>query len=207
MSDDKETAELRALVELPERCQMWGQDYVVTPRLIGEKIGDGKQLVCVTPIFERPNYFVARVDSAMTNVLDMFRGGREYLDAIMDAAEEEYGYHGDEEYRDEHGDETRGFPVADWGAGCSWGKPFPVAEWKPAPPLVLWHRNLSDRTRSGAKRWHLPSLHDASAALCRSHGANRIVLDGSRSGSAPLPQRSERCAACSRSAWSAWRIP
>lgn len=218
MSDDKETAKLRALIERPERCQFWGRDYVITPRLVAAKIGDGKQLVCVTPLFTRPNYIVARVDSAMKHVLDVyaptrgpFGGERSYLDAIMDAAEEEYGYHGDEEYQDEHGNETRESPVADWGGGCTWGKPFPIEKWRPAPPLVLWFRRDASFNRTGKAsgrgptRWHLPSKADAGLALCRSRGSRRIIIDDER-GEA-FPPKSARCSVCSRASWQVWRIP
>lgn len=53
------------------------------------------------------------------------------LDDIMCAADEEYGYVGDE--RGPDGDEIRGFPIVDWSIGCAWGETFPVAEWKPTP--------------------------------------------------------------------------
>jgi hypothetical protein len=218
MTNDRATAQLRALIERPERSQLWGVDYVITPRLIAAEIGDGKQLVCVTPLFSRPNYVVARVDSTMKHVLDEydptrgpFGGARSYLDAIMEAAEEEYGYHGDEEYRDENGDETRGFPVVDWGGGCTWGKPFPIEKWQPSPPLVRWYQRDASWSCSGKAsghrptRWHLPSKDDAALALCRLRGPRRIVLDNKHADA--LPSKNMRCAMCSRASWRTWRIP
>lgn len=214
---DKETAKLRALIERPERCQFWGSNYVITPRLIAERFGDGKMLVCITPIMTRPDYFVARVDSSTKSVLDRCIDcrarspfGREtLLDAIADAQEEEYGYYDNE---DEDGNrEDRGFPWVDWSDGCSWGRPFPVSEWKPAPPLVLWFQRDASFNRTGKAsgrgptRWHLPSKDDAALALCRSRGARRILIDDEH-GEA-LPPKSSRCSMCQRAAWRVWRIP
>lgn len=142
MSDDKETRRLRNLIERSERCQFWGQPHTITPRLIARAFGVGDRLVCITPMATRPNYFIVRIDSAVKDVRDPFPvrtsdpdGGyaTSLLDDIMSAAEEEYGYFGDEEYRGKDGDESRGFPVTDWSIGVAWGTPFPVAEWKPTP--------------------------------------------------------------------------
>lgn len=143
MAEDRKIARLRALIERPERCTFWGQPYTIAPRLIAKQFGDGKQLVCVTPLETRPNYFVVRVDSATKHVLDpaprdsewRARGASDVvlLDEIILAAEEEYGYFGDEEERDANGDDTRGLPVADWGIGCAFGSPFPIGEWAPTP--------------------------------------------------------------------------
>lgn len=130
MSDDKETRRLRRLIERPERCRFWGKEYTITPRLIAHVFGDGKQLVCVTPLATRPNYFVVRVDSSTTSVQDEgeWGWGRDCLiDAIMDAQEDEYG-------RFDEGDEDlHHWPFVDWGIGCAWGDPFPIAEWQPTP--------------------------------------------------------------------------
>lgn len=144
-----EVRRLRALVERPERCRFWGQPYVITPRLIAHRFGDGRKLVCITPLATRPNYFVARVDSSVTSVQveGEYDWGRTYLiDAIMDAQEDEYGhYHTEQQETGKDPD----WPIVDWGIGCAWGEPFPVEEWKPSkpPPNVLTPRQ---RTR---RRW------------------------------------------------------
>lgn len=134
MSDDRATKKLRALVERPERCEFWGDKYVITPRLIARRFGDGGRLQCIQPLATRPNYFVVRVPSDGYDEVSM-------LDEIIAAAEEEYGYHGDEDYRGEDDDESRGFPVVDWGVGCTWGRPFPIEAWKPSPRLSFPVRN------------------------------------------------------------------
>ena len=213
MSDDKDTARLRALVERPERCQFWGSNYVITPRLIARKFGAGKKLLCVTPLATRPNYFVVRVDSRIGYPGDPWPTGSQvsFIEDVMCAAEEEYGCHGDEEEVDEDGDETRDFPVVDWGIGCSWSEPFPAREWKPAPPLVLWFQRDASFNRTGKAsgrcptRWHLPSKADSGLALCRSRGPRRIII-ADKHGEA-LPPKSARCSMCSRAAWRVWRIP
>lgn len=127
-----ETRELRQLIERPESCIFWGEPYTITPRLIARIFGDGGRLLCVTPMATRPNYFVVKVDSTPHDPRDPLPGSEvSLLDEIMCAAEEEYGTFGDEEERDVNGDESRPFPVTDWGVGVSWSKPFPVEEWTP----------------------------------------------------------------------------
>jgi len=198
VTDDRETARLRALVERPVRCTFWGSSYVITPRLIAERFGDGKCLLCVEPMATRPNYFVVRVDSMLRYPGDPWPDNSQvsFIERVMCAAEEEYGYHGDEDERDSDGNETRDFPVTNWGIGCAWGTPFPVAEWKPAPPLVLWHRR-----DASSGRWHLPSQGDTSRELRRPSGS-RLNKHGEA-----LPPESTRCVMCSRAAWRVWRIP
>jgi len=118
----RDTARLRTLVEQPEQVTFWGAEYTITPRLIGRSFGDGKRMICIQPLATRPNYFVVRVSSeAGWDV-------RDELDDIMDAAEDEYGTFGDEEYQETNGDESRGFPVCDWGVGCTWGERFMEAD-------------------------------------------------------------------------------
>ncbi len=130
---ERETQRLRKLIERPERVQFWGSWYTVTPRLISRIFGDGKLLMCVSPLATRPNRFVVRVDSSTPDPRDPFpaTGQVSLLEDIMCAAEEEYGDYNDEDITDEE----RMFPIVDWGVGCSWGKPFPIYEWKPAPPM------------------------------------------------------------------------
>lgn len=129
MREDRKTRSLRGRIERPQQVTFWGQKYTITPRLIARVFGDGKNLLCVTPLATRPNYFVVRVDSSVTTPQDPFPASDQVslIERIMEAAEEEYGYFGDE--RDENGDESRDFPVVDWGIGCTWGKPFPQEEW------------------------------------------------------------------------------
>lgn len=148
MSDDRETKRLRGLIERPERCRFWGLEYTITPRLIAEKFGDGQRLVCVTPMATRPNYFVARVDSSTVDVMARSRPpgstrGRNLLDAIVDAAQEEYGYLAD-------ADEEAGgyFPeTVDWDVGVTWGEPLLVEDWKPTPRPRHGRAGLQPRKR------------------------------------------------------------
>lgn len=153
--NSREVRRLRALIERPERCTFW-QPYTITPRLIEKGFGDGRLLICVTPLATRPNYFVVRIDSRTKDLREPApvesairkRGGYDVslLEDIMCAAEEEYGYFGDE--RDASGDETRYFPVVDWGVGCAWGKPFPIAEWTPTIIDSRSHRTEASRRKA-----------------------------------------------------------
>lgn len=152
---DKETRRLRGIIERPERCQFWGQWYVITPRLISRVFGDGANLLCVTPLATRPNYFAVRIDSSVKDPRDQFPANGQWslLEDIMLAAEDEYGRFGiDEDGETIKDDDDRGFPVVDWGIGCSWGKPFPVAEWKPSPRRRRLRARRARTSRTSASR-------------------------------------------------------
>lgn len=128
---DIETCKLRAAVERPDKRYLWGQLYIVTPRLVSHVFGDGKKLVIITPLDGRPNFIVARVDSSTRDVYDEPPGNSHWhcdylLDAIMLAHEDEFGLHD----RDDEG--CQGWPLVDWGMGCTFGEPFPVEDWLPS---------------------------------------------------------------------------
>jgi hypothetical protein len=109
----QDTEKLRARIELTKKVQFWGQEYTITPRLIGKVFGDGAQLICITPLATRPNYFVVRVDSSPT--FDV----RSILDDIITAAEEEYG-----SYDRDSEEDDNDFPRCAWSIGCCWGDRF-----------------------------------------------------------------------------------
>lgn len=156
MTDDRATRRLRGLIERPERVRFWGRMHTITPTLIAKTFGDGKLLICITPLATRPNHFVVRVDSRTEDVRDpapqMPRDAHAYglLDDIMEAAEEEFGYFGDKEERDASGDDPRPFPVTDWGIGVCWGEPFQPTEWVPTP--LVFKRGMRVRIRKPKKQ-------------------------------------------------------
>src|ERR1700722_6636073 len=84
--------ELRRLIERRQKAYLWGQPNWITPRLVSEVFGDGKQLIGIAPINYRPNYFVVRIDS--TWIINNHARDCELLidniDEIYDAIEEEY---------------------------------------------------------------------------------------------------------------------
>jgi hypothetical protein len=90
----------------------WGTEYKITPLLVEEIFGDGKQLIWLEPLATRPNYYVVRVDSKW----DIDNGGRDplcdHLDDIYEAIENEYG------------DSDRGeggWPALSTSCGMRWG--------------------------------------------------------------------------------------
>lgn len=97
----------------------WGYDYEVTPALVGEVFGDGRQLIYFTPLATRPNWYVVRVDSSW-NESNWSNGDciGNHTDDIYDAIEEQYGRCYDDE-ADEEGDP---FPALDSDYGVGWGR-------------------------------------------------------------------------------------
>lgn len=119
LSHRNTTQRLRAAIERRCKVRHWGSDYTVTPRLVSEVFGDGRQLIWLQPLNTRPNYYVVRIDSAW-NRSNLAQEGDvlcDHLDEIYDAIDDEYGraHKADE-------DECRDFPALDLDAGCAWGE-------------------------------------------------------------------------------------
>lgn len=122
-------AALRAQIERPTIGELWGARTRFTPVLIDEVNGDGRRLVFVEPIFHRPRFIVARVDSSVVELGDAVdEHGRDLIECILDACEDQYGRCAcaecdrDDRDKEDQDDECLGFPAdVDWGGGWSWG--------------------------------------------------------------------------------------
>lgn len=84
----------------PQTVSLWGQPEVFTPVLIGDKFGDGKQLVSLHSLNQRPRYWLALVSSSWdftTEERDMTEDETRQRDKkecmIADAARYEFGSH------------------------------------------------------------------------------------------------------------------
>ena len=64
-ADDAGMKFLVGLYSAPRMVKHWAQEYEITPRVVtSEFYGDGKQLVRITPMFTRPQWYIARIDSS-----------------------------------------------------------------------------------------------------------------------------------------------
>jgi len=108
---------LRQIVEVEQDAELWGTVYRITPRLVTGVLGDGKQLIWVSPICTRPNYYVARIDSAhqLSNWSDDTDHTPDtWLDDLYELIEDDFGNGNDSE-------EYLPFPTLRADNGCSWG--------------------------------------------------------------------------------------
>jgi hypothetical protein len=113
------TCDQRRAVEVERTATLWGKAYTITPRLVDHVFGDGRQLVWISPINHRPNYWVVRVDSSWSVDLDDGETVYENIDEILDEIADKFGTIDDD-------DEEGWFPRVDLGAGVSWGRePWP----------------------------------------------------------------------------------
>lgn len=107
--------------------KFWGQDCKLEPVFITPHMGDGEQLIAITPLNTRPNYYLIRVDSRWWS--DSFEwqptDGRqeenhiaEHIDEICEVIEEEVGGRYCE---DDDGNEVLAeWPALNDEAGVSW---------------------------------------------------------------------------------------
>lgn len=79
--------QLRKAVERKQAVHFWGRKYFITPRLVDQVFGDGKQLIYFASMDHRPNYYVVRVDSGT----DVEHDFHEETDAIEDAIVDQFG--------------------------------------------------------------------------------------------------------------------
>jgi hypothetical protein len=93
--------------------EFWGRRHRITPRLVDKIFGDGKQIIYLTPLNTRPNYYIACIDSRVDMDADSFLN--DVLPEIQEEVEEEFG-------------PSRGprgrmvpFPAPDWDCGYAWG--------------------------------------------------------------------------------------
>lgn len=121
-----EANQLKEAIEQPQVVTFWGAEHTITPRLAREVFGDGRKLIALIPLNNRPNYYVVRVDSKMEFGAGLTDEEHDVMEHMMTSIEEEYGRADDcEEDCAHNGEEgcreSRYFPYADFSVGHAWG--------------------------------------------------------------------------------------
>lgn len=96
----------------PQKTEHWGSTCEFQPVLLDKIYGDGKLLMQLFPISERPRYWVVRVDSIWEHDVP-----EDDLDDIYEQIDEQFGPPPEDD--DGIGDERPYFPSYD-GDGTSW---------------------------------------------------------------------------------------
>jgi hypothetical protein len=123
------TGRLRSIVEQPHERGLWGKEYVVRPQLVSHRFGDGRRLLILSPIIDRPNYFLVRIGSRQDPHDEVASDNGDYLiDEIYEAIEDEYGRStfecdqcGDEDCDCPGTYEQRHYPTPNFECGSQWG--------------------------------------------------------------------------------------
>ena len=93
---------------------LWGDEVTFTPEIASEMIGDGKQLLSIMTISQRPYYWLIRIDSKINVEFDENFDIEKYVKIL----EEEFGRIDDNEMdSDKTNDEL--YPNLYWDGG-SW---------------------------------------------------------------------------------------
>lgn len=116
--------------------KFWGQKQIIEPKLVSKIFGDGKQLMYVTPIDTRPNYYIIRIDSKIN--LSEHNTYTNFIEKVLEAIEEEFDsidnyeqkyiknilmcrrYYPDKGERWKSFNKVAKFPMLNWSGG-SWG--------------------------------------------------------------------------------------
>lgn len=104
-------------IETPTVETLWGKEHVVTPRLVTQTFGDGRAAIWISPINTRPNYYVVRVDSTLSEDMDSDKF-RDMIDEVVEEIIDQFGWH--EDHDDDECTEDCEFPRLHDG-GVSWG--------------------------------------------------------------------------------------
>jgi len=136
-------SDVESLICRPHKVHWWGRDYRVRPVLVHKRFGDGRYWGTLSPMNERPDYYIVMGDSA-------WRDENIFLDAldvdIYPAIEERYGRQSfwcdvcDLCYADEPNEccsEQRQWPALD-DEGSTWC--FPMYRVQPIQERRWWRQ-------------------------------------------------------------------
>lgn len=70
------------------KTDFWCEEYEIEPVIAAEKVGDGKQLIYIGTIDQRPHYWLIRIDSKTDINADLFN-----IEKYIEILEEEFGQH------------------------------------------------------------------------------------------------------------------
>lgn len=173
-AEDAIHSALAAAVCVPTERYLWTPSDAITfaPALSNTVYGDGRALMHITTINNRPAYYVVRVDSRWT--IDMDRdipddapAFVDFIDYTCERLEEEFGCaRGFDDDDEEIEQEPREWPAFDYGGGCMWGR----ARWPALPGIKAVPHPLS---------WFGDLLPD-SAILQQNLEVTRWADDGGR---------------------------
>lgn len=109
----------------PRQESLWGIPQTVIPAIVCERHGDGKQLLWLSYLSDRPHFYVIAVDSSVVPDNDNDDWVEKHHEWVMEAIDQEYG--GEPEDPDE--DYEREWPTPPEGAdGSVWGIFDPTPE-------------------------------------------------------------------------------
>jgi len=95
-----------------QKVSLWGDEIEFTPVVATEKVGNGKQLLQIWTIDQRPQYWYIRIDSE-TDVSECDFDIEEYLEIL----EEEFGKLDDEDIALDKFDMEYYYPQLIWQGG------------------------------------------------------------------------------------------
>lgn len=121
------TDQLRSLIERPEFQWLWTpkDGKMRTPALVDKVFGDGRKLMWLTTINNRPNYWVVRVDSSWqsSNDADPANGDLfiDHVYEIVEEIEDQFGILARDNYGETIESKWEPHPVIDTDTATWWG--------------------------------------------------------------------------------------
>lgn len=136
---------LKWLMEQPTTMNLWGEDRIVTPKVLPGHFGDGRRMIRLCPTATRCEHYIVQIDSSWrlsnTGTGPSLRG---HIHAIYQAIGDYFG-EWDEDGNDDDGEEYPGWPVLNTSLGCEWHPVYPAdlphppdPDWASVKALTLW---------------------------------------------------------------------
>lgn len=103
-----------AIKELTKKqtVSLWGDEIEFTPEIASEIIGDGKQILQITTISQRPQFWLIRIDSKIDIECDEFD-----IEQFVEKLEEEFGRADNEEFENSDKETIDFYPSIYWDGG------------------------------------------------------------------------------------------
>lgn len=131
----KISKQMQRKLEKPFWTRFWGQKCLCKPAFCETALGDGFQLVAITPMATRPHYYLIRVHSSWEMDNGDVNCMADHLDEIYDALED---YFGPVEYEADNGEQCEApWPAFEFGCGQSWSNAMDLLGLAPPP---YWRR-------------------------------------------------------------------
>jgi len=143
--DDERHQALRRAVSVPTKAYLWVPEDAIefTPPLSDLVYGDGRALLSLTTTFDRPAFWLVRIDSRWDVGQPSYPAEgapdiTEFIDYITENLAAEFGEGSPGHYDNQEEDEREPYPAIWIDGGCSWGWHSWPASAGPVEPHPYW---------------------------------------------------------------------
>lgn len=102
-----------------QTVSLWGDEIEFTPEIASEISGDGKQILQITTISQRPQFWLIRIDSK----IDVDDDDEFDIEKYIEILEDEFGRVDDDDFENSNKETIDFYPSIYWDGGL-WGSVY-----------------------------------------------------------------------------------